>query len=91
MRVRVHSLVANPNRIIRPDTVVTLPDRDARALVDAGYATEEPEPQPAATATGGAPARTAPKSAWVDYAVDQGADRDGAEALSKSELVELYG
>lgn len=92
MRVRVHSLLANPNRVIRPDTVVDLPAADAKALVDAGYATDEPEPETnTPAATGGPPARTAPKNAWVDHAVSQGADRDGAEALSKSELVELYG
>jgi hypothetical protein len=38
------------------------------------------------------PARTANKGQWVDYAVAaHGADRDEAEALTKHELVELYG
>lgn len=30
------------------------------------------------------------KAAWVDYAVEQGADRDEAEASTKAELVERY-
>lgn len=37
------------------------------------------------------PNRSDPKDAWVDHAVSQGADRDEAEGLSKSDLVELYG
>lgn len=38
-----------------------------------------------------APAQSANKAAWVDYAVTQGAERDAAEALTKTELVETYG
>lgn len=30
------------------------------------------------------------KAAWVDYAVEQGAERDEAEAMTKAELVERY-
>lgn len=37
------------------------------------------------------PAHVATKDVWVDYAVSQGASRDEAEALTKAELVELYG
>lgn len=39
----------------------------------------------------GAPAASANKPAWVDYAVERGATRDEAEALTKAELVERYG
>lgn len=31
------------------------------------------------------------KAVWVDHAVDQGADRDDAEAMTKDELIEQYG
>lgn len=31
------------------------------------------------------------KDAWVNWAIAQGADRDEAEQLTKSDLVELYG
>lgn len=37
------------------------------------------------------PLRAAPKADWVDYAVANGADPDEAEALNKSELIDLYG
>jgi hypothetical protein len=39
----------------------------------------------------GPPAKTAPKADWVTFAVSKGADADEAEALTKQELVELYG
>jgi hypothetical protein len=44
-----------------------------------------------AAATDGPPPLSATKAAWVDYAVAQGLDRDGAEASTKAELVEQYG
>lgn len=37
------------------------------------------------------PLRAASKAEWVDYAVSKGADPEEAAALSKVELVELYG
>lgn len=40
---------------------------------------------------GGPPAKTAPKADWVAFAMSKGADADEAEALTKQELVELYG
>ncbi|AEL98170.1 head-tail connector protein [Mycobacterium phage BigNuz] len=54
---------------------------------DLAEADDEPQPR----AEGGAPLRAAPKADWVEYAVSKGVDRDEAEALNKSELVELYG
>lgn len=49
----------------------------------------------AAGAAGGpgveAPAKSASKGEWVDYAVAQGADRDEAEAATKDDLVDRYG
>lgn len=39
----------------------------------------------------GTPKQSDNKAAWVDYAVEQGADRDEAEASTKAELVERYG
>lgn len=38
-----------------------------------------------------APAKSANKGEWVDYAVAQGADREEAEDMTKDELVEAYG
>jgi len=45
--------------------------------------------QPAVTVE--RPLQVAVKSAWVDYAVAQGADPAAAEAMTKQELVEQYG
>ena len=37
------------------------------------------------------PLKTAPASAWIEYAVSQGASREEANGLSKSELIDRYG
>ena len=37
------------------------------------------------------PSQADPKAAWVDYAVDQGADRETAESSTKQELISQYG
>jgi hypothetical protein len=37
------------------------------------------------------PAQSAPKAAWVGWAVTNGADPDEAEALTKTDLIDLYG
>jgi hypothetical protein len=34
------------------------------------------------------PLRSAPASAWVEYAIDQGMDRQEAEGLSKADLID---
>lgn len=39
----------------------------------------------------GAPAKSASKQDWVDYAVSQGADKDEAEGKTKDELQAEYG
>lgn len=36
------------------------------------------------------PAKADNKAAWVDYAVEQGAEREEAEAMTKADLVERY-
>lgn len=38
-----------------------------------------------------APAKSALKDEWVDYAVSQGMDRDEAEAMTKQDLIDEYG
>ncbi len=37
------------------------------------------------------PARSATKEAWVDWAVECGADRNEAKNMTKSDLIEVYG
>jgi hypothetical protein len=37
------------------------------------------------------PTSSASKADWVDYAVSQGADRETAEGMTKTELAETYG
>lgn len=49
----------------------------------AGRKVTAPAPSP--------PTSSDTKATWVDFAVSQGADRDEAEALTKADLVELYG
>jgi hypothetical protein len=39
----------------------------------------------------GPPAKSAPKSDWVDYAVAQGADPDEADGSTKDQLIDTYG
>ena len=38
-----------------------------------------------------APAKSANKAEWVDYAVSQGADREEAEGMTKDDLTSTYG
>jgi hypothetical protein len=63
-----------------------LPDDQARRFLDEGLVAEVD-----GTPDDRAPAKTAPKADWVTFAVSKGADADEAEALTKQELVELYG
>lgn len=39
----------------------------------------------------GAPAKSALKEEWVEYAVSQGADREEAESSTKDDLIATYG
>lgn len=55
----------------------------------------EPAPTPAAAGEGdsspaGRPAGNASKADWVTYAVSQGVDADEAEALTRTELRDLF-
>lgn len=38
-----------------------------------------------------APAQSATKSEWVDYAVSKGEDREAVEAMTKADLVDKFG
>lgn len=53
--------------------------------------TAEPEPEPKSQEPEGRPKDYAPKPDWVAWAVTEGADEAEAEALTKNELIELYG
>ncbi|WP_117198973.1 hypothetical protein [Nocardiopsis sp. TNDT3] len=50
-----------------------------------------PAESPPEAAPPGRPMARASKAAWVDYAVDQGHDREAAEALTKAELQQIGG
>lgn len=52
---------------------------------------EQPPPDSPVQAPAARPVQVAPKGAWVDYAVSQGAEREAAEALTKEKLIEQYG
>lgn len=60
-------------------------DRGELDLSDPGSADKGRE------AASGHPSKNDNKAAWVDYAVEQGADRGEAENLTKAELVATYG
>jgi hypothetical protein len=49
---------------------------------------KEPEPEPAEPTR---PAKTDNKTAWVDWAVSQGAEEDEAKAATKDDLIKAYG
>lgn len=53
-----------------------------------GWVKDETPESPAGTAR---PANRAAKTVWVDYAVEHGADRDAAEAMTRDELIDAYG
>ncbi|MBA9003666.1 hypothetical protein [Thermomonospora cellulosilytica] len=65
-------------------------DLAERVLVE-----RQPVPEAVAETAGQAaarrPAKSAPKSAWVDYAVARGAARDVAEEATKADLIAVYG
>lgn len=64
-----------------------LNDRGPIGLSDPGSAKTDGEQ---ADGEAGPPAKSAPKSEWVDYAVSRGASRDDAEAATKADLIEQY-
>lgn len=51
----------------------------------------EPEPESQPEVEDETPKQSDTKATWVDFAVSQGADRNGAEDMTKQELIEMYG
>lgn len=87
-------------RFRQGDAVVGLSDDQVQRLLKAGAIGSGAQPQriegDTDTVLDGelkhvAPKHVAPKAEWVDYAVTQGADREGAEDMTKAELIEMYG
>ena len=85
-----------------PGDTVTVDAARRDFLLAEGYATDGENPpdahrsgppyQDAASGdTTEAPATSAPKAEWIDYAVSQGMDRDAAESQTKAELVDQFG
>jgi hypothetical protein len=52
---------------------------------------QEPGEPDAVTPAPVAPGPAAPKAAWIDWAVSQGADQDKAAAMTKADLMSRYG
>ena len=74
-----------------PDAVATAEaPAGPLALSDASSAGEGPDAA-VRVDDGEAPARSAPKAEWVDFAVSQGLGRDAADSATKAELMERYG
>lgn len=68
------------------DEVPDLDDRGELGISDPGSADQGREEARA----NAKPKQSDNKATWVDYAVEQGAERDEAEAMTKAELVERY-
>ncbi len=77
------------------DVVVGLSEAEAKRLIKIGAVASAESvpssPQPAADGGDPRPKHVALKAEWVDYAVAKGADREGAEEMTKAELIEMYG
>lgn len=82
---------AAPPAPIVPGPVPHDPDEQAEKETDAARRVlVEGEPATAATDVA-RPAQSAPKAAWVDYAVARGEDRATAEEANKADLIDKYG
>lgn len=87
-----------PRKIVkryRGDAVDGLSAKDvdrllrAGAIVEAGSGTAATEVEPSVAPTvSGRPKLTAPKQAWIDYAVSKGLDAVEAAEMSKQDLIE---
>lgn len=65
----------------------TQPETTARALRKRGWVDVDSSAPAALTA----PAKSAPKGEWVDYAIARGADPADAEASTRDALIDTYG
>lgn len=80
-------------RFRQGDVVTGLSDDQVERLLKAGAIGSKSAPSQTEgdTDVDVRPKHVAPKAEWVDYAVTQGADREGAEDMTKAELIEMYG
>ena len=83
-----NGMVLEDGKLVDPSDVQPEPDE---AVAEPAEQAEQDTVTTEAPESSGRPAQNDSKSAWVDWAVTQGADRDEAEALTKAELVEFYG
>lgn len=67
------------------------PDGDKRPDEQVGAGGPDADPSLKVPAAVERPAKSAPKAAWVDYAVSRGSERTAAEKAPKDALVALYG
>jgi hypothetical protein len=89
VRVKLHQQVEG-----QPvGAVVDVDDERGQFLTSNGYASAVSEKTPTPTNPGDVdpPARSATKAEWATYATTRGATQDGAEAMTKAELIERYG
>jgi hypothetical protein len=69
-------------------------DQDGAGQAEGATEPAEPDAEPAEAAAGSpvaAPAPSAPKQAWIDYAVSCGASPDEAASMTKADLMSRYG
>lgn len=83
-----HGMHIEDGRLVDP-SIPLLTDAELTALAEAE--TEREADDQAAQSREGRPAINDNKAAWVDWAVNQGLDRELAESATKAELIEDYG
>jgi hypothetical protein len=74
---------SGPDQPVPPAPAPAVPHHQAPAGPD--------QPAPPGDAAGGPPQQIAPKAAWVEYAVSQGANPAEAAELTKAQLQASYG
>jgi hypothetical protein len=88
---RVQARAPEPVRVPAEVSRETAPEEDAPRWQDEFGGSDPPgapapEPEPAEP-----PRPSDPKQDWIDYAADQGLDREKAAAMSKADLMSRYG
>lgn len=80
--------VGHVHHVYQGGVIDWLPEDQAKHFVDCGLV-EKRGGSDDSSDSDGAPAKSAAKSEWVEYAVAQGYDRDEVEALNKADIQAL--
>lgn len=77
-----------PHHVYEGSVIQWLSDEQAEHFLGTGLV--ETVGDGVASGDGGEPAKSAPKSEWVEYAVGDGYDRGEVEAMTKAEIQALF-